>query len=347
MILVTGATGFIGRRLIQQLAQAEDKTDILCLIHKDNSGLEKTGREIVGRLGIRYLEVDLVSGEGLEKVPKSPAKVFHLASVTDTSAPDHSINDRGTKNLLEAIQPLSPEMHFIFTSSIAVYDNRGDFSVPAGEATELMQSPAHEYGRKKLAAEKYLTQMSRELGFRLSIVRVCGVYGEGVRKGGLFDSIQDLVRKKSFLSRLNWPGRISVILVEDMARFLIGIAQQPPAGGQRALYVPSVESLTLAQMSESIHKAYGLPYRGIRIPSVLWMMIASVAKNKKYIEKLLPHKMYNRFWQLFILVNDEFWCASHMPARIFADHRPTRFEDYYIQRIRGPNPGRIVNEHSQ
>ena len=69
MILVTGATGFIGRRLIQQLAQTEAKKDILCLVHKDSSSFEKIGRGIIENLGIRYLEVDLESGEGLEKVP--------------------------------------------------------------------------------------------------------------------------------------------------------------------------------------------------------------------------------------------------------------------------------------
>lgn len=339
MILVTGATGLVGRRLIQQLVQTVDRKDILCLVHKNNFSFEKTGREMIESLGIRYLEVDLVTGEGLENVPRSPVKVFHLASITDTSVLDHSINDLGTRNLLEAIQPVRPEMHWIFTSSIAVYDNRGDFSVPGTETTDLKQPPAHEYGRKKLAAEEYLRGMAREFGFRLSIVRVCGVYGEGVRKDGLFNSIQNLVRRRSFLSRLNWPGRISVIFVEDMARFLINVAKQLPAAGQSVLYVPSVESLSLAQMSESIHRAYGLSYRPIRIPVLFWKAAAWFAKKKKYAERLFPHKMYNRIWQVCILVNDEYWCTSQTISLIFSDHSPVKFEDYYVQLIKDFSQG--------
>src|SRR6185295_19043888 len=124
-----------------------------------------------------------------------PRKIFHLASNTDTSASDHSINDVGTTNLLNALGPLGPSTHFIFTSSIAVNDHRPDYTLPITEDTPPPERPCHEYGRKKLLTEHLLKARAAEGGFRLSIVRVCGVYGEGVRQGGLFDSIKTMVPK--------------------------------------------------------------------------------------------------------------------------------------------------------
>ena len=330
MILVTGGTGFIGRRLVEQLAQAGFGDDMVCLVHKRcESELEKTGRTIIDKHGIARIEVDLVTGDGLDRVPKSPDTVFHLASITDTSVADHSINDVGTKNLFEQIKPLGKDTHFVFTSSIAVNDKRDDYSVPIDELSDVPQRPCHEYGRKKLLAEQYLIRKSEECGFPLSIVRVCGVYGKGVRKGGLFDSIEKMVLDGALLARLNWPGKISLIHVDDMAGFIVRVSQINPEPGHFETYIPSVEALSLSEMSAIFHKAYGLEYRMVALPKFFWGTCSFFAANKNVAEAVLPHKLYNKFWQACLLVNNEFWNRSIKIKKVFSQHNPTTFEDYY------------------
>src|SRR6185295_11399341 len=135
MILVTGGTGFIGKRLMNYLTKQENPKDIVCLVHDHSSSMEDAGREYLKSLGVRLIPVDLLSGKGLDQLPRSPRKIFHLASNTDTSASDHSINDVGTTNLLNALGPLGPSTHFIFTSSIAVNDHRPDYTLPITEDT--------------------------------------------------------------------------------------------------------------------------------------------------------------------------------------------------------------------
>src|SRR5258708_13192382 len=106
MILVTGATGYVGRRLISMLAEAYGASRILCLAYDQaDNELERTGRSNLDELGIRYIPVDLVSGRGLGNVPKSPSMVFHLASNTDTGASDHTINNVGMRTLPPPIHP--------------------------------------------------------------------------------------------------------------------------------------------------------------------------------------------------------------------------------------------------
>jgi len=330
MILVTGATGFIGRRLIQQLSRFYNKDEIICLVYnKCDSELEKTGREHIRKLDLSYIPVDLLSGAGLDKVPKTPKAVFHLSSITDTSIKDHSINDVGTKNLFESIKPIDHDTHFIFASSIAVNDNRLNYSVPVDEFSETPVRPCHEYGRKKLLTEQYLIQKSIEAGFRLSIVKVCGVYGSDTRKKGLFDRIEKMVLKRSVLSRINWPGKISLIHVDDMANFFIKVSQRITAPGQHEVYIPSVEALTLAEMSQIIYQAYGIDYNTIKLPSIFWNICSFFARHKSAIEPLLPHRLYNTFWQACILVNNEFWNTSKIIDKIFPSWVPIQFKDYY------------------
>ncbi|MDP3765320.1 MAG: NAD(P)-dependent oxidoreductase [Nanoarchaeota archaeon] len=330
MILVTGATGFIGRRLIGQLSKLKDKEEIICLVHeKSDSKLEKTGRDIIKKYGLPFIPVDLLTGSGLDKAPKSPKVIFHLAAITDTAVKDHRINDVGTKNLLEAIGPLNKNTHFVYTSSIAINDNRQDYSVPVNESTLAPKRPCNEYGRKKLLTEQYLIQKSKEQGFSLSIVRVSCVYGEGSKKDGLFDGTKKMVLKGSMLTRLNWPGKMSLINVDDMANLLIQVSRLKPKPGNYEIYIPSIEVLTLADMSKIIHGAYGLKYKSINLPSWFWNFCCFLAKRKYIVEAMLPHKQYNKFWQACILVNNEYWNTSKKINKFFTTRKPTKFRDYY------------------
>ena len=329
MILVTGATGFIGRRLVGQLARLKGKEEIICLVHeKSDSELEKTGRDIIKKHGISSIPVDLLTKSGLENAPKFPRVIFHLAAITDTAVKDHSINNIGTKNLLEAIGPLNKDTHFVYTSSIAINDNRKDYSVPVDESTPVPEHPCNEYGRKKLLTEQYLIQKSKEQGFSLSIVRISCVYGEGSKKDGLFDGTKKMVLKGSILTRINWPGKMSLINVDDMASFLIQVSQRKPNSGNYEIYIPSIEVLTLAEMSKIVHEAYGLKYKSINFPSWFWNFCSFFAK-RKYIFEILPHKLYNKFWQACILVNNEYWNNSKKINKFFTARKPTKFKDYY------------------
>ena len=87
MILVTGATGYIGRRLAGLLLERYSRKEILCLVRpSDGSRKEQSGRDNLRSLGLEICEADLLSAKGLNYLPKSPQIIFHLTSCTDTSA---------------------------------------------------------------------------------------------------------------------------------------------------------------------------------------------------------------------------------------------------------------------
>ncbi len=298
------------------------------VLNRADTKLEKSGRENIESLGLPYYPVDLLKNEGLGEVDLMPKTIFHLASCTDTSQPDHSINDLGTRHLFEALDLSDPDLHVIYTSSIAVHDHREKYCEPVKENTVLDRLPAHEYGRSKLATEEYLKDLARVKGFRLSIVRVCGVYGLGVRDGGLFDQVEKMVENKNLLSRLDWPGKISIIHVEDMARFLIEVSHRLPIKSTSRLYIPAVESLTFVEMCRIVCDYSGKTNKEITLPKFFWRAISLLARNKAFFEKILPHRLYNRFWQSCIVVNNEFWNESLSLTEILNNPRPVRYKEF-------------------
>lgn len=304
MILVTGATGFVGRRLMRRLVQSYKKEEIVCLAYDQaDNYLEQSGRAILDELGVKYIPVDLVSGRGLENVPKSPDLVIHVASNTTTGDKDHSINDVGARNLINCIRPLKPNFHLVFTSTISVSDHREKPNEPCDESS-VLKRPFSEYGRRKLIAEGYFKEVCEQEKISLSILRLSGIHGKGPKPGGLFDSLVTLVKKGSILSRFDYPGRISVGYVDDVADALVHMSQTPPPAGKPELHIFAPESPSVAEMSEAIHKNLGVEYRPIRFPAFFWAFCRLFSRVFYALEPVVPHYLYNRIWQLTLLMNN-------------------------------------------
>ncbi len=333
-ILVTGATGYVGRRLIRMLAETYGASNILCLAYDQaDNELERSGRAILDELNIAWIPVDLVSGRGLERTPKSPRRVFHLASNTDTGATDHTINDVGMRNFVAAVQPLSSDSHFIFTSTIAVSDHREDDGKPVDEGTQLLR-PFNDYGRRKLVAEEFLRERSRQDGFRATIVRLCAVYGTGTREDGLFDRLSRMVSNDALVARFNYPGKLSFINVDDIARILVLLSGKPPPAGSSELFIPVAEVMTISELIECYYHAYGINYRPIRFPRVFWGACDLIARILYRLEPALAHVVNNRIWQLGLVVGSGFHNESGKIFRTLPDFLPKRFKDVVVEMIR-------------
>jgi nucleoside-diphosphate-sugar epimerase len=326
-ILVTGGTGFIGRCLVGQLVQKYGAHRIICLVHKDAApALEQTGRALLDQSGVRYIPIDLITGEGLEHVPRSPDIIFHLASNTDTGSNGHRVNDIGTKNLLKHIGPLSTNTRFIFTSTISATDNREHPHQPGNEES-ILKRPRSEYGRRKLETEHLLTQASREQNFHLAMLRVCAVYGTGTRSDGLYDALVRFAKKDSLLARLDYPGKMPVMHVDDIADLLIRMSDIPSEPGKPELFVAAIESIAIHEMSRAIYHALGKAYRPIHLPQWLWQITRISSPVIYALEPILPRFIYNKLWQLTLLVNDGYDNQSIRLKNVFPEKGYKSFWD--------------------
>ena len=159
-VLVTGATGLVGSRLLPRLITSG--FDCIALVR---------GKEVPA--GATLVESDLFDQEGLEEAVKGVSAVIHLAAVF--RSPDTDLiwksNLGGTRNLIVAVKKNAPGARFILASTSHVYNM--DNPHPGREDDTV--NPQHAYPASKIAAENEL----RESGLNWSILRFPFVYGDG------------------------------------------------------------------------------------------------------------------------------------------------------------------------
>lgn len=175
-ILVTGATGFVGKKLIQRLKKGKSE-----VIATSEHGLKN--EEVIG-LDLRDLQdVQLF----IKKV--QPDIIFHIGAYVDLSrsyeASKKCIDNNiiSTLNLLESLRLRKPQRLF-FISTEEVY---GNGPIPYKE--EQVLCPPSGYAISKVAGEYYSKIYASELDFELMILRIGTMYGPNDRTHRLIPTI--------------------------------------------------------------------------------------------------------------------------------------------------------------
>ncbi|HRZ14927.1 MAG TPA: NAD(P)-dependent oxidoreductase [Candidatus Omnitrophota bacterium] len=167
-ILVTGATGFIGSRLVDAL---------LAQGHAVTALVRETSDTTFLRAGnVNLLTGDLRDARSIEALPAQPwDAVFHCAAMVADSDPRalFKSNVIGTGNICELAQR-SHAGRFIYLSSVAVISGN-----PRSPLTDdLPYRATNLYGHSKIEAEKIVLSF-RQQGLPVAILRPSMVYGEG------------------------------------------------------------------------------------------------------------------------------------------------------------------------
>jgi UDP-glucose 4-epimerase len=160
-LLLTGASGLVGSRLLPRLVQ--DGAACRALVRGDRTLPP-------GATGVRG---DLNDPSSLRTAVEGVDAVVHLAALFRTTDDDAiwRANLDGTRNLVEAVRAYAPQARFVMVSTGNVYD--ADALRPGRETDTC--TPTAAYPASKLAAEALL----RESGLTWAIVRLPFVYGDG------------------------------------------------------------------------------------------------------------------------------------------------------------------------
>lgn len=165
-ILITGATGFLGRHLTERLITLGQHPRILVRDQR------KIPLHWNGKVDIA--KGDLLDVSSLKKALKGIHWVFHLAAESRDKKLLHKTNVLGTENLMNASLDSNIEK-LIHLSSIAVFGSLNKEII-----TEEDQCiPKDEYDKSKLLGEEYVQAFHRKTGIPTIILRPSFILGEG------------------------------------------------------------------------------------------------------------------------------------------------------------------------
>jgi nucleoside-diphosphate-sugar epimerase len=258
-VLVTGATGFIGRHAVRMLSRAG--FDVACLVRKsgDRRGLDDPR--------VSFVEGDLSDAGSLARALENAGAVLHLASLLKVPwKPEfRTVNIGGTEAIARAAAARVNPPVLVVVSTLATAGPATN-GRPHRETDE--PRPISRYGRMKLDAELASRAFADQIP--LTIVRPPMVLGEGDRFGlKLFRS----VARGFHVVPSFGAHQMSLIHVEDLAEVLIAATERGERVGKTQgsgiYYVADDARPTYAELGLLVGAACKTKPRVIRVPSAI------------------------------------------------------------------------------
>ncbi|MDO3377812.1 UDP-glucose 4-epimerase family protein [Geoalkalibacter halelectricus] len=273
-ILITGATGFVGRGLCSRL-----KTEGRDFRRAVRRQTPEEDTHAVGDIG-----PDTSWSEALNGIDT----VIHLAArahIMNESASDplrefRRVNVDGTLNLARQAAAAGIK-RFIFLSTIKV---NGEQTLPGLPFTEISPSaPEDPYGISKHEAEQGLAEIARETGMEVVIIRPPLVYGPGVK--GNFASMMRWIAKGIPLPLGAIHNQRSLVALDNLVDFIITCLDHPAAANQTFL-VADGEDLSTTDLLRRVGQAMGKPARLIPVPVGLLKAGAALLGKQAMAQRL-------------------------------------------------------------
>ena len=256
MILVTGASGFIGSHLVDLLR--ERGGEFRCLIRRNSSTQSLPS--------VSTAMADLATGEGLEEALRGVQAVIHLAGVTKAlrAADYYAGNTRASEVLARAV--CGKPIRLVLVSSLAAA-GPSPTGEPIREETELR--PISAYGKSKLEAERAVRALLPEA----VIVRPPVVYGP--RDTGVLQLLKPMSKGWSF--EIGGGERwFSFIYVRDLVEALLACACHPQIDG-KTYFVAHPKPVSWSHLRATAASVMRRRVRVLRLPPALARTVGSCA----------------------------------------------------------------------
>lgn len=221
-ILVTGASGFVGRHLLKYLCT---ELDAHCI------GVSRTASEDTNTLQCELTDYNQVVGV-IKKT--QPTHVFHVAgSYTNDFETDYSCNVLSTKNILDAAVKHKQDARVMLMGSAAEYGEVNTQECPVSEQHIL--NPISIYGWSKAAQSHFAPLYSRQHGLAVMVARTFNLMGVGISDklfpGQLEHQIQQVLSgKTSRITVGKLDAKRDYIDIKDACALYLAIATKGLAG---------------------------------------------------------------------------------------------------------------------
>jgi nucleoside-diphosphate-sugar epimerase len=269
-ILVTGANGFIGRHVCEQ-------------VHVRGHPLRRAVRVTpTGADGSWVAVGDVNHATDWATALDGQDAIIHLAArahvLREESADPlelfREVNTHGALRLAEQATSAGVR-RLVFVSSIGVH---GDRTAPGHSITERDAPQPHSpYAVAKWEAEQELTALAARTGLEVVIVRPPLVYGPGAP--GNFAALARLVARGLPLPLGNTGNERSLVGVRNLSQVLVLCAEHPAAAGQT--FVISDVQVSTTNLIRRLAAAFGRPVRLFPVPQSVFRVALQVLNRER------------------------------------------------------------------
>lgn len=249
MILVTGATGFVGSYLVKKLSQGGQ--EIRCLVRK-NSDTSK----------LKNYKVELAYGNledkaSLRKAVKNTNTIIHLAGITKTLDVTlfKRVNIFGIQNLLDVCVAEKIKKFIFLSSDDALYPNDGMYARSKFEAEQLIQKSPLDF----------------------TILRSTVIYGEDDTKN--IATLISIIKRFPIIPVIgNDKYRIQPVYVEDVVSAIINVMQNSSSKG-KTYNIAGLYPITFNELIDTI--CYELQVRRVKVCLPIFMIKSIIGLYEK------------------------------------------------------------------
>jgi len=263
-ILVTGATGFLGRRVVDLAIERGHHVVALARPTSDLGSLSSTAAQIVsGRVEDR---------ESLARAVEGVRIVYHCAArSSDWGSWDdfRSSNVIGVRNLLEVSARAGTVERFLHVSTTDVYG----YPAVACEEDAPVRDVGLPYNRSKGLAEQEVLRVHRETGLPVTIVRPASIYGP--RSKDWIVVIGRLLVQRQMVLVNGGRARSGLVFVDDVVEAMMVAAASPRTVGE-AYNLRHPADTTWQTFCDALADLLGAPHVRRSLPSWLLLGVGGV-----------------------------------------------------------------------
>ena len=277
-ILVTGANGFVGSKLVSSLLKI-----------KSFRVSVTTRRKVFFSEVCNVHYVTLENTNDLSDVLRSQDVVVHTAARTHIKKESsinilseyRKVNVDATLDLARQAADLGVK-RFIFISSIKVNGESTKTDIPF--RSHDVPKPKDYYSNSKLEAENGLYKIAAETGLEVVIIRPPLLYGFGVK--GNFESLVKIIRTGIPLPLASIKNNRSLLAIDNLVDLIIICINHPKAVNQ--IFLASDDhDISTPELLYFIANGIGKPLRLFRCPEYFLESIANIIGKKSITNRLL------------------------------------------------------------
>ncbi len=235
--LVTGATGFVGRHLVEALRNRDHSVRILIRNPQKAGDFSAEVETVTG---------DICDRAALEKAVDGRDVLYHCAAATAEATREeiHRVNLEGLRTLLEVVGA-SPGKRLVLMSGLNVLGTRnfheGAEDLPCRKANEP-------HGDAKIDGERLALEYHRDHDVDLTILRPGLIYGVGDRH---LLKLARAIRRGKFVFIGSRHNVVPLVEVSDMVQALMLAGETPRAAG-RIYHITDGRPTTIGELVDCI-----------------------------------------------------------------------------------------------